>query len=164
MYVYYYRPGDPVLSSGGGSIIPVPGSKWVSSYTLGILLCSQWRWSFVPVNFLSFGCVYQFINISLYSNADGRFNLGPSYNDAVLLLPLPDGVDACDISTLTIWCAPFRSIFNRVTLTRSVFVSCSLHEQSLCSNYSLIIGECWHLLCGVMDAVFITACIKGRYM
>ncbi|XP_064398268.1 protein Skeletor, isoforms B/C-like isoform X4 [Halichondria panicea] len=83
VFAYYYRPGDPVLSSGGGSIIPVPGSN----------------------------------------NADGRFNLGRSYNDDVLLLPLPDGVDACDISTLTIWCRPATAIFNRVTLTRSVFMS-----------------------------------------
>ncbi len=68
-----------------------------------------------------------FISIStLPSNADGRFNLGRPYNDDTLLLPLPDGVDACDIGTLTIWCRPFRAIFNRVTLTRDVFVSCNL--------------------------------------
>ncbi len=116
-------------------------SEYRDTYTVGILFVFSMEMVFCSCELsqLCTGCVYQFINISLYSNADGRFNLGTSHNDAVLLLPLPDGVDACDISTLTIWCRPFSAIFNRVTLTRSVFVSCSLHEQSLCSNYSLII-------------------------
>ncbi len=58
-----------------------------------------------------------------HSNADGRFNNGQTYSDEVVLLPLPDEVEACDISTLTIWCDPFNSFFNQVTLGRDVFVS-----------------------------------------
>ncbi len=77
-------------------------------------------WTFSCSHYL---CIQVNLSPYNYSNADGRFNLGRSYNDDVLLLPLPDGVDACDISTLTIWCRPATAIFNRVTLTRSVFVS-----------------------------------------
>jgi hypothetical protein len=36
---------------------------------------------------------------------------------------LPDGVDACDIGTITIWCEPFTAFFSRLEVPRSVFVS-----------------------------------------
>ena len=36
---------------------------------------------------------------------------------------LPDGVDACDIGTITIWCEPFTAFFSRLEVPRSLFVS-----------------------------------------
>ena len=38
-------------------------------------------------------------------------------------MTLPDGVDACDIGTITVWCQPFRAIFTRLAIPRDVFVS-----------------------------------------
>ena len=38
------------------------------------------------------------------------------------MVTLPDGVDACDIGTITIWCEPFRAIFTRLEIPRSTFV------------------------------------------
>ena len=40
-----------------------------------------------------------------------------------IMVTLPDGVDACDIGTITIWCQPFRAIFTRLAISRNVFVS-----------------------------------------
>ena len=37
-------------------------------------------------------------------------------------MTLPDGVDACDIGTITVWCQPFRAIFTRLAIPRSTFV------------------------------------------
>ena len=39
------------------------------------------------------------------------------------MVTLPDGVDACDIGTITVWCMPFRAIFTRLEVPRSTFVS-----------------------------------------
>ena len=39
------------------------------------------------------------------------------------MVTLPDGMDACDIGTITIWCQPFRAIFTRLAIPRSTFVS-----------------------------------------
>ena len=39
------------------------------------------------------------------------------------MVTLPDGVDACDIGTITIWCEPFTAIFSRLEVPRNVFVS-----------------------------------------
>jgi hypothetical protein len=39
------------------------------------------------------------------------------------MVTLPDGVDACDIGTITVWCQPFRAIFTRLAIPRDVFVS-----------------------------------------
>ena len=39
------------------------------------------------------------------------------------MVTLPDGVDACDIGTITVWCQPFRAIFTRLEIPRNVFVS-----------------------------------------
>ncbi len=64
-----------------------------------------------------------YILFSLCNSSDGRFNNGRRYNSETLTLPIPDNVDLCDISTLTIWCDPFDTFFNSVTLSRSVFVS-----------------------------------------
>ena len=38
------------------------------------------------------------------------------------MVTLPDGVDACDIGTITVWCQPFRAIFTRLAIPRSTFV------------------------------------------
>ena len=38
------------------------------------------------------------------------------------MVTLPDGVDACDIGTITVWCQPFRAIFTRLAIPRSIFV------------------------------------------
>ena len=56
-------------------------------------------------------------------SSDGRFALGRAYNGEILDIPLPDGMDACDIGTFTIWCQPASIYFNSVTLPRTVFVS-----------------------------------------
>ena len=39
------------------------------------------------------------------------------------MVTLPDGVDACDIGTITIWCEPFTAFFSRLEVPRSLFVS-----------------------------------------
>jgi hypothetical protein len=39
-----------------------------------------------------------------------------------IMVTLPDGVDACDIGTITIWCQPFSAIFTRLAIPRSTFV------------------------------------------
>ncbi|XP_064398937.1 neurogenic locus notch homolog protein 3-like [Halichondria panicea] len=42
---------------------------------------------------------------------DGGFKIGRSYFNEDFLVPLPEGVDACDIGTFTIWCEPFTVFF-----------------------------------------------------
>ena len=71
------------------------------------------------------------------------------------MVTLPDGVDACDIGTITIWCQPFRAIFTRLAIPRSTFVSMysmwwpsfykntSDTEDVLCYSNSFIL---WHPL------------------
>ena len=39
------------------------------------------------------------------------------------MVTLPDGVDACDIGTITVWCEPFKVIFAQLEVPRSTFVS-----------------------------------------
>ena len=39
------------------------------------------------------------------------------------MVTLPDGVDACDIGTITIWCEPFTAFFSRLEVPTSLFVS-----------------------------------------
>ena len=40
-----------------------------------------------------------------------------------IMVTLPDGVDACDIGTITVWCQPFTAIFTQLAIPRNVFVS-----------------------------------------
>ena len=44
------------------------------------------------------------------------------------MVTLPDGVDACDIGTITVWCQPFRAIFTRLAIPRNIFVRDSERE------------------------------------
>ena len=46
-----------------------------------------------------------------------------SFNNEDIMVTLPDGVDACDIGTITVWCQPFRAIFTRLEIPRKTFVS-----------------------------------------
>ena len=40
------------------------------------------------------------------------------------MIPLPEGVDACDIGELTVWCRPFRAFFTAVPFDHDeLFVS-----------------------------------------
>ena len=44
--------------------------------------------------------------------------------DEDIIVNLPDGVDVCDIGTLTIWCEPFTVFFSQLEFDPSVlFVS-----------------------------------------
>ena len=43
-----------------------------------------------------------------------------SFNSEDITVTLPDGVDACDIGTITIWCQPFRAIFTRLAIPRNI--------------------------------------------
>lgn len=52
---------------------------------------------------------------------DGK--LDRRYSNEQLVVTLPDGVTACDIGSLTVWCEPFRATFSRITIPRSTFVS-----------------------------------------
>ena len=58
----------------------------------------------------------------VFPSSQGEFVLGRAYTGERLVVPLPEGVTACDIGTLTIWCQPFRVTFSRVTIPRSIFV------------------------------------------
>ncbi|XP_064399010.1 mucin-2-like isoform X2 [Halichondria panicea] len=54
---------------------------------------------------------------------NGGFVNGRSYTNVDLLVPLPEGVDACDIGTLTIWCEPFTVFFAVFPIPReNIFV------------------------------------------
>ena len=48
------------------------------------------------------------------------------FNNEDITVTLPDGVDACDIGTITIWCQPFNAIFTRLAIPRNVFVSTAM--------------------------------------
>ena len=45
------------------------------------------------------------------------------FSNEDIMVTLPEGVDACDIGTITVWCQPFRAIFTRLEIPRNVFVS-----------------------------------------
>ena len=53
----------------------------------------------------------------------GALRRGSRYTDEDILVTLPDGADACDIGTITVWCEPFTAIFTRLEVPRDVFVS-----------------------------------------
>ncbi|XP_064398528.1 protein Skeletor, isoforms B/C-like [Halichondria panicea] len=54
---------------------------------------------------------------------NGGFKIGRSYFNEELLVPLPEGVDACDIGTFTIWCMPFTVFFTVLPFpTERIFV------------------------------------------
>ena len=61
---------------------------------------------------------------------------GRSFNNEDIMVTLPNGVDACDIGTITIWCQPFRAIFTRLAIPRSTFVSIAI--SSSWYNYCII--------------------------
>ena len=50
------------------------------------------------------------------------------------MVTLPDGVDACDIGTITVWCQPFKAIFTRLAVPRNVFVSGKERERDFVSS------------------------------
>ena len=57
------------------------------------------------------------------------------------MVTLPDGVDACDIGTITVWCQPFRAIFTRLEIPRKTFVSIVENGRiPLASIYDLIVS------------------------
>ena len=45
------------------------------------------------------------------------------FTDEDIMVTLPNGVDACDIGTITVWCEPFKVIFAQLEVPRSTFVS-----------------------------------------
>ena len=65
-------------------------------------------------------CVHEYTLASLRS--DGSFQRR-RYSNEDFTVTLPDGMDLCDIGTLTIWCRPFRAIFTRIEIPRNIFVS-----------------------------------------
>lgn len=65
----------------------------------------------------------------------GSFARRRRYRNELLVIPLPAGVDACDIGILTIWCEPFRAFFTSITLSHeALFVSHSACFQSVKST------------------------------
>ena len=54
----------------------------------------------------------------------GALRQGRRYNNEDITVTLPDGVDVCDVGTITIWCQPFTAIFSQLEVPRNVFVSC----------------------------------------
>jgi hypothetical protein len=64
------------------------------------------------------------------------------YTNEQLVVPLPNGVTACDIGSLTVWCRPFRATFSRITIPRSIFVRAVHHGiHSACESVSLCLGK-----------------------
>jgi hypothetical protein len=49
------------------------------------------------------------------------------YTNERLVVPLPSGVTACNIGTLTVWCKSFRATFAQITIPRSIFVRAAHH-------------------------------------
>ena len=69
------------------------------------------------------------------------------YNGVDITVTLPDGVDACDIGTFTVWCEPFQAIFTRIEIPTSIFVSrLFMHYLDSCVQFI------WHIF-------FIVACV-----
>ena len=66
-----------------------------------------------------FGCYFFFATVF---RPDGTF-LRSRYRDVNITVTMPEGTDVCDIGTLTVWCEPFRAIFTRIEIPRSIFVS-----------------------------------------
>ena len=56
---------------------------------------------------------------------DGAFATR-SFNNEDIMVTLPDGIDACDIGTITVWCKPFKAIFTQLVIPRNIFVSRTL--------------------------------------
>lgn len=83
-------------------------------------IISIWKYLFQKVYYSNI-----FYSSCLLYSPDGDFVRGRRYINEILTITLPEGVDVCDISTLTIWCQPFRTFFGRALLTRDVFVSIS---------------------------------------
>ena len=73
-------------------------------------------------------------------NYPGSFQRRRFTNEDITVT-LPDGVDACDIGTITIWCQPFRAIFTRLAIPRSTFVSA-------CIKFLHFAGRICNLYCG----------------
>ena len=62
------------------------------------------------------------------------------------MVTLPDGVDACDIGTITIWCEPFTAFFSRLEVPRNVFVSIERWGLQRASSY-LVNAEYYFYVC-----------------
>ena len=62
-------------------------------------------------------------NRGLGDRYPGAFRQFQRFTNEDIMVTLPDGVDACDIGTITIWCEPFTAFFSRLEVPRSVFVS-----------------------------------------
>lgn len=45
------------------------------------------------------------------------------FTDVDITVTLPDGVDACDIGTFTIWAQQERLVLTRIEIPRNIFVS-----------------------------------------
>ena len=74
-----------------------------------------------------------FVILNFVLRSDGKFK-DSRYNDVDITVTMPEGTDVCDIGTLTVWCQPFRAIFTRIEIPRSIFVSFTvLSEPSKCS-------------------------------
>jgi len=73
----------------------------------------------------------------------GQFRNSP-YNNIDFAVTLPQGMDVCDIGTLTVWCQPFDAIFGEVEIPRSTFVSKPtiivhlVRRLSICTEYLCI--------------------------
>ena len=77
-----------------------------------------------------------------------------------ITVTLPDGVDACDIGTITVWCQPFRAIFTRLAIPRSTFVSTRNYVNVniimiiIANTYTCShLGVAWKQACMCVDAV-----------
>ena len=68
-------------------------------------------------------------------------------------MTLPEGTDACDIGTITVWCQPFTAIFTRLAVPTSTFVS-----LLKCSEIPLFL--IWKLFCASVGVCF----YKGQYI
>ena len=60
--------------------------------------------------------------LCLFCSSQGRFRLS-RYTDVDFTVTLPEGMDVCDIGTLTVWCEPFDMVFGFVEFPRNRFVS-----------------------------------------
>ena len=60
--------------------------------------------------------------LCLFCSSQGRFRLS-RYTNVDFTVILPEGMDVCDIGTLTVWCQPFDIVFGFVEFPRNTFVS-----------------------------------------
>ncbi len=81
--------------------------------------------SYIPSVYTCSDCYcFYWSPITLVGREDGGFKIGRSYFNEDFLVPLPEGVDACDIGTFTIWCEPFTVFFAVFSFpTERIFVS-----------------------------------------